>query len=410
MKYLLIIGDGMADNPVPELDNQTPLERAAIPTIDELAQKGLLGSVINCPQEFEPGSATAIMSIFGASPLAYYHGRGPLEAAAQGVQLRDGDMACRCNMVTLEDGDMPYEQRRILSHSAGSIEGDVSDRLITELWQSPAFAALAEKYRVSITPGSSFRHFAVMQSADLQGLCLIPPHDHLGEVIGPLAPAGGAVAEALRQLQEAAFRFLNHHPLNEARRAAGKLPANGIWFWAEGTAALLPDFVSKYGRRGEVVSAVPLVRGLAMLSGLEAPVVPGATGEIDTNWDGKCEKTIEILSRLDFALLHVEAPDECTHNGDTPGKLQSIEWLDSRELRPILAWLRARKEPFRVLLLSDHKTLTATRAHDGDPVPFLLYDSREPEGSGLTYTEKNGLATGLFLPEGTALLDMLFER
>ncbi len=410
MKYLLMIGDGMADNPVPELDNKTPLEYAAIPTMDELAQKGILGSVINCPKEFEPGSATAIMSIFGASPLEYYHGRGPLEAAAQGVQLRDGDMACRCNMVSLEDGDMPYEERRILSHSGGSIEGDVSDRLITELWASPEFSALAEKYRMTVTPGSSFRHFAVKEKADIRGLTLIPPHDHLGEVIGPLAPSGCAVAAELKELQEVAFRFLNHHPLNEERRAAGKLPANGIWFWAEGTAAILPDFEGKYGIRGEVVSAVPLVRGLAKLSGLEAPLVPGVTGEIDTNWDGKCEKTIEILSRLDFALLHVEAPDECTHNGDTPGKLQSIEWLDSRELRPILAWLREQRENFRILILSDHKTLTATRGHDGDPVPFLLYDSREPKGSGLTYTEKNGLATGLFLPEGTCLLDMLFER
>ena len=410
MKHLLIIGDGMADNPVPELDNKTPLEYASIPTIDELAQKGILGSVINCPKEFEPGSATAIMSIFGASPLEYYHGRGPLEAAAQGVQLRDGDMACRCNMVSLEDGDMPYEKRRILSHSGGSIEGDVSDRLITELWASPEFSALAEKYRMSITPGSSFRHFAVKHEADIEGISLIPPHDHLGEIIGPLQPSGCPAAAELKELQEVAFRFLDHHPLNEERRAAGKLPANGIWFWAEGTAAILPDFESKYGIRGEVVSAVPLVRGLAMLSGLEAPLVPGVTGEIDTNWDGKCEKTIEILSRLDFALLHVEAPDECTHNGDTPGKLQSIEWLDSRELAPILAWLRDRGEDFRILILSDHKTLTSTRGHDGDPVPFLLYDSREPQCSGLDYTEKNGLATGLLLPEGTVLLDMLFEK
>lgn len=410
MKYLLIIGDGMADNPVPELGNKTPLEVVNKPTIDDLARKGLLGSVVNCPKEFEPGSATAIMSIFGASPLEYYHGRGPLEAAAQGVQLADGDMACRCNMIALEDGEMPYEERRILSHNGGSIEGDVSDKLITELWTSPEFSALAEKFRVSITPGSSFRHFAVKKNADIEGISLIPPHDHLGEVMGPLQPSGCAVAEELKLLQETAFRFLNHHPLNEERRKKGKLPANAIWFWAEGTAAILPDFEEKYGIRGEVVSAVPLVRGLAKLSGLEAPLVPGVTGENDTNWEGKCEKTTDILSREDFALLHLEAPDECTHNGDTPGKLQAIEWLDSREVSPLVAWLRERGEDFRILILSDHKTLTSNRAHDGDPVPFLLYDSREKECSGLSYTEKNGLDTGLFLPEGTALLDMLFEK
>lgn len=409
MKYLVIIGDGMADNPVPELENKTPLEYVNKPVIDELARKGILGSVVNCPKEFEPGSATAILSIFGVDPLEYYKGRGPLEAAAAGVSLEDGDMACRCNMIAVEDGDMPYEERRLVSHSAGSIEGDVSDRLITELWQSPEFSALAEKYRMSITPGSSFRHFAVKKGADIDGISLIPPHDHLGEVLGQHLPSGCAAAEELKELQQAAFRFLDHHPINEERRAAGKLPANSIWFWAEGTAAILPDFETKYGHRGEVVSAVPLVQGIARLSGLNAPAVPGVTGEIDTNWDGKCEKTIEILSRYDFALLHLEAPDECTHNGDTPGKLQSIEWLDSRETAPILNWLRSTGEDFRILILSDHKTLTSTRGHDGDPVPFLLYDSRETECSGLSYTEKNGLATGLFLPKGNVLLDMLFE-
>ena len=410
MKYLLIIGDGMADDPVPALGDKTPLEVADKPVIDELSRRGLLGSVVNCPKEFEPGSATAIMSIFGASPLTYYHGRGPLEAAAQGIALADGDMACRCNMVALEDGDMPYEERRILSHSAGSIDGPTSDALITALWASPEFAALAEEYRIEINPGSSFRHFAVMHGADIAGISLIPPHDHLGEVIGPLAPSGCAVAEKLGRLQEAAFRFLDHHPLNEARRAAGKLPANGIWFWAEGTAALLPDFAEKYGHTGEVVSAVPLVRGIARLSGLPAPLVEGVTGEIDTNWDGKCQKTIEILSRCDFAALHIEAPDECTHNGDTSGKIQSIQWLSSRETAPILAYLRSTGEDFRVLILSDHKTLTSNRAHGADPVPFLVYDSRERECSGLSYTEKNGLKTGLFLPEGTKLLDILFEK
>ncbi len=409
MKYLLIIGDGMADNPVPALGDKTPLEVAEKPVIDDLSRRGMLGSVVNCPVEFEPGSATAIMSIFGASPLKYYHGRGPLEAAAQDIKLTDGDMACRCNMVALEDAHVPYAERRILSHSAGSIDGATSNALITDLWASPEFAALAKEFDIEINPGSSFRHFAVMHHADIKGIRLIPPHDHLGEVIGPLAPSGCAVAEKLQTLQEAAFRYLDRHPLNEQRRAAGKLPANGIWFWAEGTAAMLPDFASKYGHTGEVVSAVPLVRGIAKLSGLPAPLVEGVTGEIDTNWDGKCAKTIEILSRCDFAALHIEAPDECTHNGDTPGKLQAIQWLDSRETAPIVEWLRQSGEDFRVLILSDHKTLTSNRAHDGDPVPFLIYDSREQKCSGLSYTEANGLKTGVSLPDGTVLLDILFE-
>lgn len=409
MKYLLIIGDGMADNPVPALGGKTPLQAAKKPTIDYLSAHGILGQARNCPKQFEPGSATAIMSIFGADPAKYYHGRGPLEAAAQGVSLEDGDMACRCNMVTLEDGDLPYDARRILSHSAGSIEGDISDALIKDLWKSPEFSALAQKHEMTVTPGSSFRHFVVKKNAHIDSIRLIPPHDHLGEVICPLAPSGCEDAKALDAMQRAAFRFLNRHPLNEQRRAQGKMPANSIWFWAEGTAALLPDFAQKYGRSGEVVSAVPLVQGIARLSGLLAPVVAGATGEIDTNWEGKCEKAIEILSRCEFAVLHIEAPDECTHNGDTPGKIQSIEWLDSRQTAPILAWLRGCGEPFRILILSDHKTLTSNRAHDGDPVPFILYDSLEPTCSGLSYSEENGAKTGVFVPEGTALMDMLFH-
>ncbi len=410
MKYLLFIGDGMADNPLPDRDNKTPLELAEKPLIDALCAKSLLGSVCNCPKEFEPGSATAILSIFGADPLLYYHGRGPLEAAAQGIALADGDMACRCNMISLDDSGAPYRERRILSHSAGSIEGELSDHLIGELWTSSEFAALAEKYQCRIHPGSSFRHFMVKKNAQIEGICLTPPHDHLGEVIGPLLPSGAPDAQALLEMQEAAFRFLDRHPLNEQRRQQGKLPANAIWFWAEGTAAILPDFEEKYGHSGEVVSAVPLVQGIARLSGLPAPAVAGATGEIDTNWEGKAEKTIEILSRCDFACLHIEAPDECTHNGDLAGKIQSIEWLDSRELAPIVAWLSARGEDYRILFLSDHKTLTANRAHDAAPVPFMLYDSRRDMGSGLGYTEKNALSTGLMLERGTGLLDLLFEK
>ena len=409
MKYLLLIGDGMADNPLPDRGGLTPLEIAQKPTIDRLCRAAVLGSTVNCPAEFEPGSATAILSIFGADPLLYYKGRGPLEAAAQGIQLRDGDMACRCNMVCLEDADKPYDERKILSHSAGSIDGETADALITALWASEEFGALAKKYGCTINPGSSFRHFMVKSDAHIDGIRLIPPHDHLGEPIGPLAPSGCEEAKQLDELQRAAFRFLDHHPLNEKRRAEGKMPANSVWFWAEGTAALLPDFAEKYGHSGEVVSAVPLVQGIARLSGLEAPTVEGATGEIDTNWEGQAEKTIEILSRCEFACLHVEAPDECTHNGDTDGKITSIEWLSEKELAPIVAYLDDCGEPYRILMLSDHKTLTANRAHDGDPVPFMLYDSRKDTGCGLAYTEKNGLATGIFVDKGTRLMEMLFD-
>lgn len=409
MKYILVIGDGMADNPVPALGNKTPLQYAHIPHLDALAARGELGSVTNCPKGLPPGSDTAILSIFGCDPRVCYTGRAPLEAAATGIALEPGDAAYRCNMVSYEDADLPMAERRILSHNAGSIEGDVSDALIGALFADDTFAALAQKAGMRVYPGSSFRHIAVQHAADLNGIRLTPPHDHLGEVVGPLLPAGCANAAVLTELMECAHAFLDHHPLNEARRAAGKLPANGIWFWAQGTAVALPSFPDAYGTGGGVISAVPLCHGIARLTGLEPITVPGATGELETNYEGKAAAALETLDRYDFAAVHVEAPDECTHNGDTPGKLQAIEWLDSRMLAPLLDGLAARGWDFRILILSDHKTLTSTRGHDGEPVPYLLYDSRRDQGRGLTYCEADG-ETGPYLPDGSVLMARLFEK
>ena len=391
----------MADNPVPELGGKTPLEYAKTPTIDALAAKGVLGSVKNCPDSLPAGSDTAITSIFGCDPLKYYTGRAPLEAAATGIILKAGDIAYRCNMVCYEDGDMAFEEKRILSHSAGSIEGDVSDAIVRELFAEPEFAAAAAKAGLIVNPASSFRHIAVQSGASAEGMKLIPPHDHLGEVIGPLLPAGGSNGPVLRSLMKLAHEKLNHRPVNEARRAEGKMPANGIWFWAEGTAVELPSFPEQFGYMGGVVSAVPLCHGIAALTGLERVFVDGATGELETNYAGKVAAVVETLEKYDFAALHVEAPDECTHNGDTPGKLQAIEYLDSECMAPLVAAFDAKGWDYRILFLSDHKTLTSTRGHDGTPVPFLLYDSTVDTGLGLGYSEKNG-EKGEYYPDGAA--------
>lgn len=408
MKYLLFIGDGMADNPVSELGGKTPLEAANIPTIDALAAKGVLGSVSNCPAELPAGSDTAITSIFGCDPLKYYTGRAPLEAAATGIKLHAGDIAYRCNMVCYEDADVPFEDKRILSHSAGSIEGGESDAIVTALFADPDFAAAAAGAGMSVNPAKSFRHIAVQSGADGRGMKLIPPHDHLGEVIGPLLPSGGSNGPVLRSLMALAHEKLNHHPLNEARRAAGKMPANGIWFWAEGTAVELPNFVEKFGHMGGVVSAVPLCHGIAALTGLERVFVEGANGEIETNYEGKVAAVVETLEKYDFAALHVEAPDECTHNGDLPGKLKAIEYLDSRCMAPLVRAFEAKGWDYRILFLSDHKTLTSTRGHDGDPVPFMLYDSTVDTGLGLSYNEANG-AKGQYYPVGAeSCMKLLF--
>lgn len=268
MKYILIIGDGMADNPVLELGNKTPLQVADIPHIDALASKGEIGNVLTVPKKLPAGSDTAILSIFGCDPTWCYTGRAPLEVAAAGVKLEPGNAAYRCNMVTLEDADVPYEEKKILSHSANSIEADESIVLISYLFDEPEFKAAAEKAGMVIHKSPSYRHFAVQKKADLTGIVLIPPHDHLGEKIGPLLPSGCENAKVLKDLMILAHKKLNRHPLNEKRRAEGKKPANGIWFWAEGTAVELPSFYKNYSKTGGVISAVPLCHGIAALTAL----------------------------------------------------------------------------------------------------------------------------------------------
>ena len=409
MKYLLIIGDGMADNPVEQLGGKTPLQAAHIPTIDRMAARGQVGSVVNCPKPLPPGSETAILSIFGCDPRRYFTGRSPMEAAASGIQMRPGDAAFRCNLVTLEDGELPLERRRILSHSAGSIDGPSALETVDVLLSHPDFAQALEKARLEIHPFPAFRQLAVQHQSDISGIRFFPPHDHLGEAAGAYLPAGNDRAEVFADLMRLANRILDHHPVTDKRRQAGKLPANGIWFWAQGTAVELPSFRQQYGLDGAVVSAVPLCHGIGVLRGLEMVEVEGATGELDTNFEGKLEATWAKLQQYDFVCLHLEAPDECTHNGDLPGKLQAIEWLDSRLVAPLLERMDTAGMDYRVLLLSDHKTLTATRGHDGDPVPYLIYDSREDTGRGGAYDEENG-AAGPFLACGDVLLDKLFAR
>lgn len=409
MKYILVIGDGMADNPLAELGGKTPLQYANTPIMDELASRGLMGSVQNVPEGLPAGSDTAILSIFGCNPKTCYTGRAPLEAAAGGLRLQPGNIAYRCNMVAYDDTGVPFEEKKILSHSAGSIEGEASAQLVRELFGDPGFKALAEEAGMTVYPSLSFRHIAVQKTADLGGIVLIPPHDHLGENIRPLLPSGCENAAVLKKLMLAAYKFLDKHPLNEKRRKEGRLPANGIWFWAEGTAVTLPQFYKTYGKTGGVISAVPLCHGIASLAGLDVVTVEGATGELETNYEGKVDAAINVLKTHDFAAIHVEAPDECTHNGDLKGKLQAIEWLDSRVLLPLTKKLKAAGDDYRLLVLSDHKTLTSTRGHDGDPVPFMIYDSRKDMKSGLSYCETDG-EKGVYIDAGIRLMGVLFEQ
>ena len=409
MKHLLVIGDGMADNPVLELGGKTPLEAASIPAIDSLASKGVVGCVRNCPPQLPAGSETGILSIFGCDPLRYFSGRSPMEAAALGIPLHKGDVCYRCNLVSFEAGDGPLEERRILSHSADSITGEEARRFIEALNADPAFSEALRAAGMELPPVATPRPLAVEHRGDPSGIRFVPPHDHLGEIVGPLLPCGDAKAAKYTELMKLANRVLEHHPLTESRRVAGKMGANGIWLWAEGTALSLPDFREEYGCGGAVISAVPICHGIGVLRGLEKVEVEGATGEIDTNIDGKLEATWKKLQEYDFVCLHLEAPDECTHNGDLPGKLLAIEWLSSRLVAPLVERMEAAGMDYRILLLSDHKTLTATRGHNGDPVPYLFCDSRVDSGRGGVYTEAAGEA-GPHLERGCELLDYLFEK
>ena len=410
MKYILVIGDGMADNPLPELDGKTPLEAAVKPVIDALAQAGTLGSVRTVPELLPPGSDTAILSIFGCDPNRYFTGRSPLEAAGCGVSLEPGCASFRCNMICVEDGDGPFDEKRILSHNAGSIDGETSMAIIRELCEEPEFHAAMEKAGMTISPTPSFRHIAQQKGGDIRGLVATPPHDILGQQVGQYRFSGNDNAATLWSLMELANRKLEHLPRNEARRAQGKKPANGIWFWAEGTAVALPNFVERYGHGGSVISAVPLVHGIGALTGLKPVTVEGATGEVDTNYAGKLQAAKDALAGGDeFLCLHLEAPDESTHNGSLPDKLLAIHQLDSLIVAPLLQWLQEQKMDYRLLLLSDHKTLMSTRTHDGDPVPFLLYDSTAPRSGGLSYTEANG-EKGPFVEHGTDLMALLFGK
>ncbi len=410
MKYILIIGDGMADNPVDALNGKTPLQAAHKPFWDHLAGKSLLGHVLTVPKTLPPGSDVAIMSIFGADPLQYFSGRSPLEAAGCRISVDPGCVSFRCNLITLEDGAQPFADKKILSHNAGSIDGQTSMEIIGQLCADQEFHAAMQRLHLSIFPTASYRHMVIQRNGNLDGMVTKPPHDIPVQKIGPYIISGNDNAKALRELMELANQKLDHLPANEARRAAGKMPANGIWFWAQGTAVQLPDFVEKYGHKGSVISAVPLVHGIGTLSGLRRITVEGATGEVDTNYAGKVHAAQAALAQGDdFVCIHLEAPDESTHNGSLPDKLLSIERIDAEILHPLVLWLNAQQMEHRILILSDHKTLMSTRTHHGDPVPFMIYDSRKDLGHGRCYTEENGLL-GPYVEPGTRLMSMLFEQ
>ncbi len=386
MKYILIIGDGMADNPLEAFGNITALEKSNIPEIDALAAAGRFGTARTIPVGFPPGSDTGILSIMGCDTKSCYKGRAPLEAAAQGVILPAGSAAFRCNCVSFSDAEK-FEDRLILSHCGGGIEGELSEELMHYLFAHPDFAPHIEKASMSIKPTKSYRHLVFRDNANIEGIVMHPPHDHLGEKVGDNLPTGCADTEILIDLMRRAVPILDAHPINIERKNKGEKPANGIWFWAEGTAATLPNFYELFGKTGAVISAVPLCHGIARLMGLDVILVEGATGELETNYEGKVDAAVSALSDYDFVTVHVEAPDECSHAKDPDAKVLAIEYLSKRVVGAIVNKMNASGEDYRMLIISDHKTLLIDGSHNEEPVPFIIYDSRENEKNGCVYTE-----------------------
>ena len=409
MKYVLVIGDGIADQPVAALGEKTPLAAVSCPNIDMLAG-GRLGLCQTVPAGVVPGSDTAILSIFGYDPRTCFTGRSALEAAGMGVMLEPGETSFRVNLCALE-GER-FGTAVIRSHNGGGIEGEEAVELMEDLVRDPRFASLAAAvgFTIHITP--TFRHTGVIDAAHKpQGAMprFTEPHNILGSPIGGYMPAGDSpLADHVAALMRASFDILRDHPVNRARVAAGKLPANCIWPWGPGSAMTLTSFDSLYHKKGSAVSAVPLVWGIAGLCGVDTPRVPGATAELDTNYEGKVQAALDALAGgADFVCIHVEAPDECAHAGDVEGKCEVIRRLDARVVGPLLARLGEVDERFRILILSDHPTLLDTRGHDGHAVPFALYDSAR-HGAPRKFDEEHAAATGDFLAEGPMLLRALF--
>ena len=399
MKYIVILGDGMADEPVQALNGKTPLEAASIPTMDELASKGEMGTVQNVPAGMAPGSDVANLSVLGYDPTESYSGRSPLEALSIGIDMDEDDMVFRCNVVTLSEEE-PYGKKTILDHSSGEISTQDADILMDTIRE----AFNSEEFQ--FYTGTSYRHILIWKhgrSAELE-----PPHDHLTKVIGQYLPK----EPVLRDFMERSFGLLNDHPLNQARAAQGKNKANSLWFWGPGTKPSLRNFREKTGLSGAMISAVDLLKGIAVGSGMKVCQVEGATGSIDTNYEGKAQAAMDALLKdgCDFAYIHVEAPDEMGHQGHLAEKIRSIEDLDSRIIAPVKQAMEAAGEDFRMLILPDHPTPLHIRTHSTDPVPYILYDSTRQQRKLARYSEKEAAATGIFEPQGHKLLEKFLQR
>ncbi|MGN0150297.1 MAG: cofactor-independent phosphoglycerate mutase [Clostridia bacterium] len=404
MKYIVILGDGMADYPVDAFDGKTILEVANKPTIDYMAQHGEMGMVKTVQDGMKPGSDVANLSVMGYDTKKCYSGRSPLEAASIGVPLKDDDVTFRTNLVTLSDEEN-YEDKTMLDYSAGEISTEEAAELIN------AVAAELNTDDIKFYPGISYRHLCVWNGGSTN-VELTPPHDISDKKITDHLPKGDG-ADKFLEMMKKSEKILKEHPVNKARAAAGKNPATSIWPWGEGTKPQLDNFEEKFGLKGSVISAVDLIKGIAKCAGMNSIDVEGATGNCETNWDGKAQAALDaILKDSDFVYVHMEAPDEMGHQGAPEKKKFAVETIDTKVVKFLKDELEKRGIDYRMMILPDHPTPISLKTHVSDPVPYIIYDSTAETdvNAGLTYTEENGKKTGIYVDKGYTLMNKFLGK
>ena len=403
MKYLVMLCDGMADLPFEALGNKTPMELAKKPCMDSLASKGEIGLVKTVQDGMKPGSDVANLAVLGYDAKKYYSGRSPLEAASIGIDLKATDVTFRCNLVTLSD-EAEYSDKTMVDYCADDIssaEAKILVEYIEEKLGNETF---------SYYPGVSYRHCLVWDNGIVEGHDLTPPHDITDRPIKDYIPKGDNVAP-LYEMMKKSYDLLKDHPVNLERIKRGKRPANSIWLWGEGTKPQLDSFMSKFGKKGSMISAVDLLKGIAICADMNSVDVEGATGYLDTNFDGKCKAAIEEFKNgADFVYVHVEAPDECGHRGEIENKVKAIELIDKHILTPVTEFLRT-YDDFAVLVCPDHPTPLSIRTHSSNPVPYLIYDSKNEAEDGVkSFTEKEAQATGNYIEKGFTMMDYFLSK
>lgn len=404
MKYVVVLYDGMADYPVEALGGKTPMQKANKPIFDSLAKRGEVGLVRTIGEGLKPGSEIGNLTVMGYDPRKYFTGRSPLEAISIGVKMADDDISLRCNLVTLSDEEN-YDDKTMVDYSAGDISSEEAAKIIKTVQQNFGGGEF------DFYSGVSYRHCLIFHEGTTDLGTMTPPHDISGRVVGPYISTSPN-AQKLTSLMRKSYDLLKDHPVNIERIKQGKRPANSIWLWGEGTKPTLPPFSELYGVKGTVISAVDLLKGIGIAAGMQTPEVEGATGYIDTNFEGKANAAVDALKKdCDFAYIHIEAPDECGHRYEPENKVKAIEYIDSRVLPIVIKGLEEIGEDYKIMILPDHPTPLSTRTHASDPVPYMIYQKSKEKDSGVeSINEESAKKTGNFIDAGYELMNKFIKE